>query len=63
MAVDPMSDIKKSNVRKPSRSTTKSLAAGKITSLPDFAARRKVIFPRQISAAQARLVDKLIGGQ
>jgi hypothetical protein len=57
-----MSDIKKSNVRRPSRSTTKSLAAGKITSLPDFAARRKAIFSKQIPASQVRLVDKLIAG-
>jgi hypothetical protein len=35
----------------------------KITSLPDFAGRRKALFPKPISAAQARAVDKLIAGE
>ena len=38
------------------------VAAGKITALPDFAARRKAIFPKVIPAAQVRLADKLIAG-
>jgi len=37
--------------------------AGKITALPDFAARRKAIFPRMIPATQVRLADKLIAGE
>ena len=32
-------------------------------SLPDFAARRRAIFPRMIPAAQVRKVDKLIRGE
>ena len=39
------------------------VAAGKITALPDFAARRKAIFQKVIPAAQVRLVDKLIAGE
>ena len=35
----------------------------KITSLPDFAARRKAIFAKPIPASQVRLVDKLIAGE
>jgi hypothetical protein len=35
----------------------------KITALPDFAARRKAIFPRSLSAAQIRAFDKLIAGE
>lgn len=35
----------------------------KMISLPDFAARRRAIFPKSIPAAQARLVDKLIAGE
>jgi hypothetical protein len=35
----------------------------KITSLPDFAARRKAIFFKPIPASQVRLVDKLIAGE
>ena len=31
--------------------------------LPDFAARRRAIFRKQIPAAQARKVDKLIRGE
>jgi len=38
-------------------------AGGRITALPDFAARRKAIFPKRISVAQTRLVDKLIAGE
>jgi hypothetical protein len=37
--------------------------AKKMTSLPDFAGRRKALFPKPISAAQARAVDKLIAGE
>jgi hypothetical protein len=37
--------------------------SAKITSLPDFAARRKAIFPKIIPASQARLADKLIAGE
>ena len=37
--------------------------AGKITSLPDFAARRRAIFSRPIPASQVRLADKLIAGE
>jgi hypothetical protein len=35
----------------------------KMTSLPDFAARRKAIFPKTIPSSQARLADKLIAGE
>ncbi|HEX4998571.1 MAG TPA: hypothetical protein VFY29_10100 [Terriglobia bacterium] len=35
----------------------------RITALPDFAARRKAIFPKRIPAAQVRRVDKLIAGE
>lgn len=38
-------------------------SAKKITALPDFAARRRAIFPKPIPAAQARLLDKLIAGE
>ncbi|PYK02151.1 MAG: hypothetical protein DME23_02420 [Verrucomicrobia bacterium] len=38
-------------------------APRKITSLPDFAARRKAIFPRTIPASRVRLADKLIAGE
>ena len=38
-------------------------AARKMVSLPDFAARRRAIFPKPIPAAQARLVDKRIAGE
>ena len=31
--------------------------------LPDFAARRRAIFPRMIPAAQVRKVDKLMRGE
>lgn len=34
-----------------------------ISSLPDFAARRKAIFKRAIPAAQVRRVDQLIAGE
>lgn len=37
--------------------------AGKITSLPDFAARRRAIFSRPIPASQVRQADKLIAGE
>jgi hypothetical protein len=35
----------------------------KITSLPNFAGRRKVIFSKPIPAAQVQRVDKLIAGE
>lgn len=35
----------------------------RIVALPDFAKRRKAIFPKTIPAAQVRLVDKLIRGE
>ena len=35
----------------------------KMGRLPDFAARRRAIFPKPILAAQARAVDKLIAGE
>jgi hypothetical protein len=35
----------------------------KIISLPDFAARRRAIFSKPLSRAQARLFDKLIRGE
>jgi hypothetical protein len=35
----------------------------KMVSLPDFAARRRAIFPKPIPAAQAKRVDKLIRGE
>ena len=38
-------------------------ASAKITSVPDFAARRKAIFSKPIPASQVRLVDKLIAGE
>ena len=38
-------------------------APRKMGPLPDFAARRRTIFPKAIPAAQARLVDKLIAGE
>ena len=38
-------------------------ASAKVIALPDFAARRDAIFSKPISAAQARLVDKLIAGK
>ena len=38
-------------------------APARITSLPDFAARRKAIFSKPLSASQARLFDKLIAGE
>ena len=37
--------------------------ARKVISLPDFAARRRAIFPKMIPAAQVRKVDKLIRGE
>lgn len=37
--------------------------SAKITSLPDFAGRRKAIFNKPIPAAQTRRVDKLIAGE
>ena len=38
-------------------------ASARITSLPDFAARRKAIFPKPIPVSQVRMVDKLIAGE
>lgn len=38
-------------------------ASGRITSLPDLAARRKAIFAKPIPVAQVRLADKLIAGE
>ena len=38
-------------------------SSARITSLPDFAARRKAIFSRPIPASQVRLADKLIAGE
>ncbi len=35
----------------------------RVTAIPDFAARRKAIFPKTIPVAQVRLVDKLIAGE
>ena len=43
---------------KPERS-----ASAKIASVPDFAARRKMIFSRTIPVTQVRKVDKLIAGE
>ncbi len=38
-------------------------SARKPITLPDFAARRRAIFPKMIPAAQVRKVDKLIRGE
>jgi len=38
-------------------------SAGKISDLPDFAARVAKIFPKRISTAQTKLVDKLLAGE
>jgi hypothetical protein len=38
-------------------------ASAKITSLPDFAARRKMIFSKPIPAAHVGRVDRLIAGE
>jgi hypothetical protein len=38
-------------------------ASARIASLPDFAARRKAIFPKPIPVSQVRRVDKLIAGE
>ena len=38
-------------------------ASAEITSLPDFAERRKAIFSKPVPAAQVRRVDKLIAGE
>jgi len=38
-------------------------AAGRISDLPDFAARVAKIFPKRISTAQTKLVDKLLAGE
>ncbi|MEP6662266.1 MAG: hypothetical protein ABJC04_01260 [Verrucomicrobiota bacterium] len=35
----------------------------KMGPLPDFAARRKAIFPKRIPIAQTRIVDKMIAGE
>lgn len=35
----------------------------KVSSLPDFRARLKKIFPRQIPAKQVEMVDRLIAGE
>ena len=45
------------------RNGHKGLQDRKITSLPDFAARRKAIFSKPIPASQVRLVDKLLAGE
>jgi hypothetical protein len=34
-----------------------------ITSLPDFAARRRKLFPKMLTAAQTRLADAAIRGE
>ena len=34
-----------------------------ITALPDFAARRRKIFPKRLSAEQTRLVDQALRGE
>jgi hypothetical protein len=39
------------------------VASSKITTLPDFAARRKAIFSKLIPASHVRLADKLIAGE
>lgn len=46
-----------------SYSIQRESAPHKMGPLPDFAARRRAIFPKAIPAAQARLVDKLIAGE
>jgi len=38
-------------------------ASARISSIPDFAARRKAIFSRPIPASQVKRVDKLIAGE
>jgi len=38
-------------------------ASARISSIPDFAARRKAIFSRPIPVSQVKLVDKLIAGE
>jgi hypothetical protein len=38
-------------------------ASSKITSLPDFAGRRKAIFSKPIPAAHVRKVDRLMSGE
>lgn len=38
-------------------------ASAKITSLPDFAARRKTIFSKRIAAAHVERVDRLLAGE
>ena len=35
----------------------------RITAVPDFRARLAKLFPKQIPAAQSRLVDKLLAGE
>jgi hypothetical protein len=35
----------------------------RMKSIPDFAARRRAIFPKTVPASQVRLVDKLIAGE
>ena len=37
--------------------------SARISSIPDFAARRKAIFSRPIPVSQVKLVDKLIAGE
>ncbi len=46
-----------------SYSIQRESAPSKMGPLPDFAARRRAIFPQPIPAAHARLVDKLIAGE
>ena len=38
-------------------------ARAAVTSVPDFAARRRKLFPRTLTAAQTRLVDAAIRGE
>ena len=38
-------------------------APRRVVSLPDFAARRRAIFPKPIPKAQAEAVDRLIAGE
>ena len=42
---------------------TPEIPGRKIVSLPDFRARIKKIFPKQIPKSQADLVDRLIAGE
>ncbi len=53
--------IKRRNGRAYSLQPEKSTK--RITSLPDFRARARKIFPRPIPAAQVAIVDRLIAGE